>query len=90
VWLPVYWYRYGGCNQLWLCDFANIATLAALWLESRVLLSAQLVGVAVPQVGWTIDWIGRLILGFHPIGGTEYMFDQSKPWWLRALSLFHL
>lgn len=90
VWLPIYWYRYGGCNQLWLCDFANIATLAALWLRSPVLLSSQLVAVAVPQVGWTIDWVGRLVLGFHPIGGTEYMFDVSKPWWLRALSLFHL
>ena len=90
LWLPIYWYRYGGCNQVWLCDFANLVTLVALWLNSRVLLSSQLVAVAVPQVGWTIDWVGRLLLGFHPIGGTEYMFDASKPWWLRALSLFHL
>jgi hypothetical protein len=90
VWLPIYWYRYGGCNQLWLCDFANLVTLAALWLRSPVLLSSQLVAVAMPQVGWTIDWLGRLLLGFHPIGGTEYMFDAAKPWWLRALSLFHL
>jgi hypothetical protein len=90
VWLPIYWQRYGPVNELWLCDFANLATLAAIWLESPLLLSSQLVAVAVPQVGWTLDWVGRLALGFHPIGGTEYMFDPAKPWWLRALSLFHL
>ena len=59
-------------------------------MESRLLLSSQLLAVAVPQLGWTLDWLGRLLLGFHPIGGTEYMFDPAKPWWLRALSLFHL
>ena len=90
VWLTVYWQQYGPSTLLWLCDFANLATLVAIWLESPLLLSSQLVAVAVPQLGWTIDWVGRLVLGFHPIGGTEYMFDAAKPWWLRALSFFHL
>jgi hypothetical protein len=90
VWLTVYWQQYGPSTLLWLCDFANLATLVAIWLKSPLLLSSQLVAVAVPQLGWTIDWVGRLVLGFHPIGGTEYMFDVAKPWWLRALSFFHL
>src|SRR5262245_50996511 len=87
MWLPLYWRHYGPLNEVWLCDFANLVTLVAIWLESPVLLSSQLVAVAIPQIGWTLDWLGRLALGFHPIGGTEYMFDASKPAWLRALSL---
>jgi hypothetical protein len=90
IWLPLYWRHYGPLNEVWLCDFANLVTLVAIWLESPVLLSSQLVAVAIPQIGWTLDWLGRLALGFHPIGGTEYMFDADKPVWLRGLSLFHL
>jgi len=90
VWLPVYWLHHGPANQLWLCDFANLVTLAGIWLESPLLLSSQLVAVTIPQIGWTLDWLGRIAFGFHPIGGTEYMFDQADPLWLRSFSLFHL
>jgi hypothetical protein len=34
---------------------------------------------------------GRLVLGFHPIGGTEYVFDGvNYPWHIRLSSLFHV
>jgi hypothetical protein len=36
------------------------------------------------------DFFGRMIVGQHLIGGTEYMFEASQPLWLRAMSLFHL
>ena len=90
VWLPAYWLHYGALNQIWFCNFANVVILAALWLESPLLLSSQLVAVTIPQLGWALDFFGRLLLGFHPIGGTEYMFDASKPLAMRALSLYHL
>lgn len=90
VWIPLYWRENGLANFLWICDFANFVTLAAIWSESALLVSSQLVGVAFIQALWAIDYLGRLALGFHPIGGTDYMFDASRPLWLRALSLFHL
>jgi len=90
VWVPVYWIHNGPANFLWICDFANFVTLAAIWSESALLVSSQLAGVFFIQTIWAVDFFGRLLLGFHPIGGTEYMFDPSLPWWLRALSLFHL
>ena len=37
-----------------------------------------------------IDMLGRLALGFHPIGGTEYMWDATHPLTIRLLSLFHV
>ena len=90
VWIPVYWVHSGPENFLWLCDVANILVAAALWLESPLLLSAQAVGVLFVQILWCGDWFSRLILGFHPIGGTEYMFDAAKPLYLRLFSLFHV
>jgi hypothetical protein len=90
AWVPLYWLHNGPANFLWLCDFANFVLLAALWRESALLASSQVAGIFVIQVVWAIDYFGRIFLGFHPVGGTEYMFDVAEPIWLRGLSLFHL
>lgn len=90
AWVPVYWVHAGPGNFLWLCDVANFVLLAAFWLESPLLASSQAVGVLLVQTLWGVDFLGRLALGSHPIGGTEYMFDPSKPLWVRCFSLFHL
>jgi len=90
VWIPVYWAHAGPTNFLWLCDVANILVGVALWLESPLLISAQAVGVLFIQILWCGDYFGRLILGRHLIGGTEYMFDEAKPLYLRLFSLFHV
>lgn len=90
VWIPVYWHHDGPQNFLWLCDVANFEVALALWLESSVLISAAAVGVLVIQLVWNVDFLGRLLLGFHPIGGTEYMFDATQPLYVRLFSLFHM
>ena len=90
VWVPVYWQNNGPSNFLWICDFANWAIFAALWLESSLLLSSQLAGILLIQLVWAVDFGGQLLFGVHPVGGTEYMFDDAKPLWLRGLSFFHL
>ena len=90
VWFPVYWREYGLANFLWVCDFGLFVLLAGLWLQSRLLISSQAIGVLAIQLVWAIDYLGRLILGFHPVGGTEYMWSQEIPIAIRAISLFHL
>jgi len=90
VWVPVYWQHNGPSNFLWICDFANWVLFAAILLESALLCSAQLAGVFLIQLVWAVDFTGGLLLGRHPVGGTEYMFDPAQPLWLRGLSLFHL
>jgi len=90
VWVPVYWVESGPANFLWLCDVANFVVLAALWLESPLLFSSQAVSVLIIQLVWWIDWLGRLLLGRHPVGGTEYMFDPAEPVSVKLLSTFHL
>ena len=90
VWLPVYWTHHGPVNLLWLCDVTNFFIAMALVMESPLLFSSQAVGVLLIQVAWMMDFFGRLILGQHVIGGTEYMFEAAEPLWLRAMSLFHI
>jgi hypothetical protein len=90
VWVPLYWRENGPANFLWICDFANFALLWAIWRESALVASSQLAGILFIQMLWAVDFFGRMFVGVHPIGGTEYMFDPAEPLWLRGLSLFHL
>lgn len=90
VWIPAYWLGNGPANFLWLCDVANFFLWLGILLGSPLLVSSQAVGVLVVQIVWCVDFFTRLGAGFHPVGGTEYMFDASQPLFLRGLSLFHL
>ena len=90
VWIPTYWIHYGPANFLWLCDIANLVLAVAIWRDSALLLSSQAVSILVVQIAWVIDFGTALVAGLHPIGGTEYMFDEAKPLPVRLLSLFHV
>lgn len=89
VWAPFYWWWYGPANFLWFCDMANFVIAAALWRGSSLLFSWQAVSVLLVQLLWTLDLAGRLLVGRHLIGGSEYMFESSTPLVIRLLSLFH-
>ena len=90
VWAATYWVQYGPANYLWVCDLANFLILAALWLESPLLVSSQAVSVLIIQLAWNLDFFGRLLFGSHPLGATAYMFSDEFPVAVRALSLFHI
>ncbi len=89
VWVPAYLWLYGPLNFFWLCNLANFLILAALWRESRLLLSAQALAVLLVGITWTLDVAGAFLTGHHIIGGTEYMFDAEIPLPGRLLSLYH-
>lgn len=90
VWIPYYWAYYGPQNFVWFCDIGNLVLTVAVWKESRLLFSWQAVSVILVQVVMTGDILGRLLLGFHPVGGTEYLWDPVHPLHIRLLSLFHV
>lgn len=91
VQVPVYWIWLGPENFLWASDIALFVTLAALWLESRLLVSMMTLAVLLPELLWNVDFFGRL-LGGDVLGAsaTVYMFDQETPLFVRGLSLFHV
>lgn len=88
VFLPVYWSKYGPTNFLYFCDLALFATLAAVWLENRLLASMAAVGIILPQMIWCADFTAHLFGGKF-LGMTDYMFDPSHSLFLRGLSFFH-
>jgi hypothetical protein len=88
VLVPVYWNSYGPTNFLYYCDVALLLTLAAIWLESSLLVSMCAVGILMPQSLWMVDFLSRAV-GHRLTGMTDYMFDPSLPLFTRALSFFH-
>lgn len=90
AWTPLVLATPGWQNLLWLCDLANFLVLAGLWLESRLLLSSQLIATLLVGAAWTLDLLAALALGIHPFAATQYMFDPAIPFALRLSSLFHI
>lgn len=82
--IPLYWREYGPGNLLWFSDIALIVLAIALWARSRLLVSMMVVGTLLLEFAWLIGFMtgGKLLI-------TGYMFDESLPLWLRALSGFH-
>jgi hypothetical protein len=85
VLVPNYWAAYSPWTFLFFCDVALFLTLAALWLESSLLLSLPAVGLTVPQLLWVAD----LLTGSRITSMTSYMFDPKYTLFVRGLSLFH-
>lgn len=91
VTVVIYIRKYPLWNFLWFSDIALIATVPALWLENSLLASMMLVGVLLPEVLWNGAFFTRLVTGNRLFGLTDYMFDASKPRYVRAISLvFHV
>jgi hypothetical protein len=90
VLVPVYWIHWGPRNFLWFSDIALLTTAVALWLESSLLASMMTLAIALPELAWNADFFARVLTGRHILGLSDYMFDASKPRFLRALSLFHI
>jgi hypothetical protein len=90
VYLPAYALAYGLANFLFLCNLSVILGAIGIWTTSRLLLSSQAVAVLLVGAAWTLDALGRVVLGRHLIGGTEYMWDPQWPLFTRLLSLYHV
>jgi hypothetical protein len=90
VLIPIYWRHYGWHNFLWLSDIALFLTVVSLWRTSPLINSMLGIGVLPLEMFWNIDFFTRLITGMEVGGIAQYMFDESLPLHLRALSLFHI
>ena len=90
VTVAIYLRKYPLWNFLWFSDIALIATVPALWLESSLIASMMLVGILLPEISWNGAFFVRLATGKRLFGLTDYMFDPTKPRYLRAISLFHV
>lgn len=88
--IPVYYKHRGLANFLWFSDLALLGSGLALWLESSFIASVLTITVLVPEIFWNIEYFLRVITRKRILGLTDYMFDKSKPGYLRGLSLYHI
>jgi hypothetical protein len=88
--VPVYALTWGWRNFLWFSDVALITTAFALWFESPLLASMMSLAVLVPELLWNVAFFSQLTTGYRVGPLADYMFDRSKPRYLRGLSLFHV
>ncbi len=89
-WATAYARTLGPQNFFWLCNLASFLILLGLWLNSRWLLSMQWLAVALIGLLWGVDVGVAAATGWHPFGGTAYMFDPDFPELIRWLSFYHL
>lgn len=90
VLVPI-WIRVQGIhNFLWLSDIGLFGACLALWTGSRLLASITAVGVVVPDLAWTLIFLGRLLIDVGPVEQSGFMFDTGLPLFIRSLSLFHV
>lgn len=85
-----YWRAYGPEHFLWFSHVALVLTTVALWWQQRLVASVMAVMVALPELGWNLDFFVSLIAGDPVTGATGYMFDVHRPLHLRLMSLFHV
>lgn len=95
LWVAVWVAHYASSGRdpalvLWFCYLGLFLLAAGLWLESPLLVSWQAVSLLLVDFAFTIDVFGRLLLGWHPIGGTEYVFNPHESLTHRILSWFHV
>jgi len=91
VWAPTYLIYWSPVDFLYLCNLAVILTLAGLWLGNSLLMSSQAVATMVIGPLWVMDVVwGVVTSGRHLLGGTEYMWDVTRPLWVRLLSFDHV
>lgn len=90
VTVAVYAVKWGPGNFLWFSDIALIGTVPTLWLESGLLAGMMTTAILLPEILWNLSFFVQLATRRRVSGLTDYMFDRSKPLYLRALSLFHV
>jgi hypothetical protein len=87
--VSISWSRHGGLGQLlWLCDIALLGTAFGLLLRSRLIVTAQFVGVLAYHLAWHIDFLSYAITGFMPLSATAYMFSGELTPYEKGLSYF--
>jgi hypothetical protein len=90
VLVPVYWRWWGPANFLWFSDIALFLTFVGVWLESPLLVSMQAVSVMLLEMVWIFDFVLGSCFRIRLTGIADYMFKSDQPFYVRALSLFHL
>ena len=91
VWLLLadLWMLRGRLDQLlWVSDMSMILTAVGFLLRSRLLITAQFIGILAYHLAWQLDLAVYAIIGETPLEVTSYMVGVGLSPLEKALSLF--
>lgn len=77
-------------NLIWLCNHMSIILGIAFLGRNRFWITAEMNLAMIPQLIWSIDFIGALLTGTFVFNSTQYMFSPEYNPFLYFLSLNHL
>lgn len=89
IMIPTYWALYGPLSFLWFCNLAVLIALFALWLESSLLASMQVMPIIYPHLIWQIDAVLRITIDRPILGAADYMFDPELSPVFKFVSMNH-
>jgi hypothetical protein len=75
-------------NIFWICGHTTLIMGLAIIFRNKFWLTAELNIILIPQIIWTIDYLGKLIFDKFLFGFTTYMFEGN--WIFKILSYQHL
>jgi len=77
-------------NFIWFCNHMSILLGIAFLARSRVLMMAELSIALIPQLIWSIDFLGKLFFDIYIFNTANYMFALEYQPVFYYLSLNHL
>ena len=81
--------RHGPTQLLWLCDIGIFLTGIGLIIKSRLILTAQFVGLFIYHLCWHIDFLSFVLFKEMLFSSTAYMFSDKVTVYEKSLSFFH-
>ena len=83
------WILRGRPSQLlWLSDIAMILTAVGFLFRSRLVITAQFVGIFAYHIAWQFDLAAYAVIGRTPLDAASYMVGVGLSPLEKALSLF--
>jgi len=74
----------------WLSNHAPLIIGIAILTRNYLLLTAEIALIFVGELGWSLDFLSKLLFDFYLFGSTEYLFSPSYPTTLYWASMEHL
>jgi len=63
----------------WASNHIPILIGFAILFRSSFLLTAEISLIVVAELGWSLDFLSKLLFNFHIFGSTAYMFNPTYP-----------
>ena len=77
-------------HVFWLSNHIGLVLGSAVLLRKSYWITAELALGFVGEMGWSVDYVGKILFDIHILGSTSYLFVEGYPSTLFFSTLQHL